>query len=85
MLDSLKKADAERAAKLPLPPSPIPGQFVMPSRPFVTVDIADLPDYHPALRQGQLRADAQRECLNFAKYVDGSERWIIVRHYESEW
>ena len=59
MLDSLKKADAERVAKLPPPASPFPGQFVMPSRPFVTVDIADLPDFYPAVCQGQVRADAQ--------------------------
>lgn len=59
MLDSLKKADADRVAKLPPPPPPIPGQFVMPNRPFVTVDVADLPDYYPAVRQGQVRADPQ--------------------------
>lgn len=59
MLDSLKKADAARVAKLPPPPPPIPGQFVMPNRPFVTVDVADLPDYYPAVRQGQVRADPQ--------------------------
>ena len=59
MLDSLKKADADRVVKLPPPPPPIPGQFVMPSRPFVTVDVADPPDYYPAVRQGQVRADAQ--------------------------
>lgn len=59
MLDSLKKADADRVAKLPPPPPPIPGQFVMPNRPFTTVDVADLPDYYPAVRQGQVRADPQ--------------------------
>ena len=59
MLDSLEKADADRVAKLPPPASPIPGPIVMPSCPFVTVDVADLPDYYLAVRQGQVRADAQ--------------------------
>lgn len=59
MLDSPEKADLDRVAKLPPPWPLIPGQFVMPSRSFVTVDVVDLPDCHPALRQGQVRADAQ--------------------------
>ena len=57
MLDSLKRADAERVAKLPPPPPPVPGQPVFANAPFVTVDVADLPDYYPAVRAGQVRAD----------------------------
>ena len=59
MLDSLKKADAERVARLPPPPPPVPGQPAFPNAPFVTVDVADLPDYYPAVRAGQVRADPQ--------------------------
>ena len=57
MLDSVKRADAGRVAKLPPPPPPVPGQPVFPTTPFVTVDVADLPDYYPAVRAGQVRAD----------------------------
>ena len=57
MIDSLKKADAARVAKLPPPPPPVPGQPTFPQRPFATVDVADIPDFYPAVRQGQVRAD----------------------------
>ena len=53
MLDSLKKADAERVARLPPPPPPVPGQPAFPNAPFVTVDVADLPDYYPAVRRAR--------------------------------
>jgi len=59
MLDSLKKADAERVAKLPPPPPPIPGQRAMPTTPFTTVEPKDMPDFYPPVRQGQVRADPQ--------------------------
>ena len=59
MLDPPPNADSDRVAKLPPPAPPIPSQFVMPSRPFVTVDVVDLPDCYPAVGQGQVRADAQ--------------------------
>jgi hypothetical protein len=29
----------------------------MPRMPFVTVDVADLPDYYPPIRAGQVRSD----------------------------
>lgn len=57
MIDSLKKENAEREAKAPPPPPPIPGQPIPPRRPFITVEPNELPDYYPAVRQGQVRAD----------------------------
>lgn len=59
LIDSVKKANAEREAKLPPPPPPVPGQPVMPRRPFMTLEPKELPDFYPAVRQGQVRADAE--------------------------
>ncbi len=53
IIDSVKKADAERVAKLPAGP---PSQFAIPqSNEFV--EPSELPDYYPPVRQGQVRAD----------------------------
>ncbi|MBY0488529.1 MAG: hypothetical protein K2R93_01695 [Gemmatimonadaceae bacterium] len=53
IIDSVRKADAERVAKLP--PAP-PSQFSIPqSNEFV--EPSELPDYYPPVRQGQVRAD----------------------------
>jgi hypothetical protein len=54
LIDSVKKAENDRVAKLP--PAP-PSQFMMPPRTREPVDAADLPDYYPPVRQGQVRAD----------------------------
>lgn len=59
MIDSLKKENAEREAKLPPPPPTPPGMPSMPRRPFMTVEPNELPDYYPAVRQGQVRADPE--------------------------
>jgi hypothetical protein len=61
MIDSVKAARAEWAANNP--PSPPPqmttsaGSFVMPRPPFRTVEPAELPDYYPPVRAGQVKAD----------------------------
>jgi hypothetical protein len=53
IIDSVKKADAERVAKLPAGP---PSQFSIPqTNEFV--EPSELPDYYPPVRQGQVRAD----------------------------
>lgn len=57
MIDSVKRVEAERVAKLPPPPPTPPGQPVFPRMQFTPVDATDLPDYYPAVRQGQVRAD----------------------------
>ena len=58
MLDSTRKAHADAASKMPQrPPSPIPGQPTFARVPFMTVDPADLPDYYPPIRKGQVYAD----------------------------
>jgi hypothetical protein len=55
MVDSVKRAEAERVAKLPpLPPS----QFAIP-RSQEVVDPSDLPDVFPPVRAGQVRADPE--------------------------
>ena len=59
MIDSLKKENAEREAKLPPPPPTPPGMPSMPRRQFMTVEPNELPDYYPAVRQGQVRADPE--------------------------
>lgn len=53
MIDSVKRAENERVSKLP---PPLPNQITMP-RTREVVDVADLPDYYPPVRQGQVRAD----------------------------
>lgn len=59
MIDSVKKAEAERVAKLPPPPPTPPGQPAFPPLTFDAVDPTDLPDYFPAVRQGQVRSDRE--------------------------
>ena len=85
ILDSVRKADAERAAKLLPPASPIPGQFVMPSRPFGLSIPPISPITIPLFVRGKCACGRAGECLDCVEYVDGSERWIVVRHCESEW
>lgn len=53
IIDSVKKAEADRIAKLP---PPLPGSFTV-ARPIAVVDAKDLPDFYPPVRQGQVRAD----------------------------
>ena len=53
LIDSVKKVEAERVAKLP---PPLPNALNTPRNREI-VDIADLPDYYPPVRQGQVRAD----------------------------
>lgn len=53
IIDSVRRADAERVAKLPAAP---PSQFSIPqTNEFV--EPSELPDYYPPVRQGQVRAD----------------------------
>lgn len=57
LIDSLKKADSVRRVKNP-PPPPEPGREASNFNrlPFVTVDAAELPDYYPPVRAGQVFA-----------------------------
>ncbi len=57
LIDSVKKELADRAAKLPPPPPPTPGMPTFPRDPGMTIEANELPDYYPAIRQGQVRAD----------------------------
>jgi hypothetical protein len=45
----------------PPPPGAVggPGTPGMPRMPFATVDITDLPDYYPPIREGQVRSDRE--------------------------
>jgi hypothetical protein len=51
LLDSLAKAESARRA---LVPPPLPG--VLPPLPFVLVDAADIGDFYPPIRAGQMKA-----------------------------
>lgn len=53
IIDSVKKSEADRIAKIPPPP---PGSFVFP-RPIAVIEPSELPDFYPPVRQGQVRAD----------------------------
>jgi hypothetical protein len=53
LVDSVKKAEADRIAKIPAPP---PGGFAFP-RPIMVLEPNELPDFYPPVRQGQVRAD----------------------------
>lgn len=55
IVDSVKKAEADRIAKIPPPP---PGSFAFPN-PVLVVDAKDLPDFYPPVRQGQVRSDME--------------------------
>lgn len=55
MVDSVKKIEGERIAKLPPPP---PGAFVFPPIVLV-VEPEEIPDFYPPVRQGQVRADPE--------------------------
>ncbi len=57
IVDSLKRQEDERQAKLPPPPPTAPGMPAMPRFRFDPVPAEDLPDFYPAVRQGQVRAD----------------------------
>lgn len=59
IVDSLKRQEDERQAKLPPPPPTAPGMPVMPRFRFDPVPAEDLPDFYPAVRQGQVRADPE--------------------------
>lgn len=61
LIDSVRKAAAEREAKLPPPPPPVPGQPAFPRMPFVTIEPNELPDYYPPVRANQVRADPQNQ------------------------
>ena len=53
IVDSVKRAEADRVAKLP--PQP-PSQFSMPRNREV-VEASEIPDFYPPVRSGQVRAD----------------------------
>ncbi|MBC8089719.1 MAG: hypothetical protein H7Z40_20845 [Phycisphaerae bacterium] len=53
IVDSVKKAEAERIARMP--PLP-PGSISIPRQVFV-IEPSELPDFYPPVRQGQVRAD----------------------------
>lgn len=53
IIDSVKKSEADRIAKIPPPP---PGSFNFP-RPIAVIEPSELPDFYPPVRQGQVRAD----------------------------
>lgn len=57
IIDSVRKAEADRVAKLPPPGPAVPGVFLPTPAPFMTVDAKELPDFYPPVRQGQVRAD----------------------------
>ncbi|MBL0938609.1 MAG: hypothetical protein IBJ03_06930 [Gemmatimonadaceae bacterium] len=57
IIDSLKKQEAQRLARMPAPPPPAPGQPMIPVYRLDPVDPDDLPDFYPAVRQGQVRVD----------------------------
>ncbi|MEP6834314.1 MAG: hypothetical protein ABJB74_13040 [Gemmatimonas sp.] len=57
MLDSVKKADADRLAKLPPQPPPPPGISLPPIMPIMTVEPSEIPDFYPPVRAGQVRSD----------------------------
>ena len=57
MIDSVKKADADRLAKLPPQSPPPPGMFMPPQAPLMIVAPNEIPDFYPPVRAGQVRAD----------------------------
>lgn len=57
MIDSVKKADADRLAKLPPQPPPPPGVVIAPQAPIMTVEPKEIPDFYPPVRAGQVRSD----------------------------
>jgi len=59
IIDSVKRQESERIAKLPPPPPTAPGTFSIPRQRNEPVDPDDLPDYYPPVRQGQVRADPE--------------------------
>jgi hypothetical protein len=63
MLDSAKKAYDDRIANAP-PPRPTVGiggviRTPPPPRPFAGVDLAEMADYYPPIRAGQVRVDRE--------------------------
>lgn len=54
IIDSVKKSEADRIAKIPPPP---PGSLSIP-RPIAVIEPNELPDFYPPVRQGQVRADS---------------------------
>ena len=59
LIDSLKHADSTRRANTPPPPPPPPGSPTPIYLPFTAVDAADLPDYYPPIRSGQVKSDRE--------------------------
>lgn len=59
IIDSVRKAEADRVAKLPPPGPAVPGVFVAPPVQVLTVDANELPDFYPPVRQGQVRSDRE--------------------------
>lgn len=57
IVDSVKKYFTEQLALQPPPPRPPGVRAPPPPVPFTTVDAAELPDYYPPTRAGQIRAD----------------------------
>jgi len=57
MIDSVKKADVDRLAKLPPPAPPAPGVFTSLPTPIMTVEPKEIPDFYPPVRAGPVRAD----------------------------
>jgi hypothetical protein len=59
IVDSLKRQEDQRQAKLPPPPPPPPGMPAFPRFRLDPIPAEDLPDFYPAVRQGQVRADPE--------------------------
>ncbi|MEP6766149.1 MAG: hypothetical protein ABJB66_17680, partial [Gemmatimonadaceae bacterium] len=60
IIDSVKKAEADRVAKLPPNAAPVANMpFEVPKMIFTTVEPKDLPDFYPAVRSGQVRSDLE--------------------------
>ncbi|MEP6780761.1 MAG: hypothetical protein ABJC26_12780 [Gemmatimonadaceae bacterium] len=60
IIDSVKNIEADRVAKLPPSAAPTTNMpFEVPKMIFTTVEPKDLPDFYPAVRTGQVRADLE--------------------------
>jgi hypothetical protein len=59
LVDSVKKAEAERVAKLPPPPPAPPGVIMSAPSQNSVVEPKELPDFYPPVRVGQVRSDLE--------------------------
>lgn len=59
VIDSVKTLEAEARAKAPPSPPRMIGGRPVPILPFVTVEPAELADFYPPIRAGQVFADAE--------------------------